>query len=153
MKREELITQLEDIHQQYAKDKLNCAERTFLSIHGVLETDIPAHAVSLLTGFGGGVGGSHQSICGAVVGSIAALDLIWGRRKPAHESSKQAYALAREFLGQFKSRFGKEICGELIGDLLRINKFNSEERKMRCYQYCDNAMKICLELLIQHQIL
>lgn len=153
MKREELLAQLELTHQQYAKDKLNCAERTFLLIHGIVNTDIPPHAVSLLTGFGGGVGGSHQSICGAVSGSIAALNLVWGRRKPAHESSQPAYTLAREFLGQFKSRFGTEICGELIGDLLRVNKFHSEERKTRCYQYCDNAMKICVELLMQHQIL
>jgi C_GCAxxG_C_C family probable redox protein len=153
MKHDELLTQLERTHQQYAKDKLNCAERTFLLIHGIVDTDIPAHVVSLLTGFGGGVGGSHQSICGAVVGSVAALNLIWGRRQPAHDSSKQAYALAREFLGQFKSRFGTELCGELIGDLLRVNKFHSDERKTRCYQYCDHAMKICVELLIQHQIL
>ena len=88
-----------------------------------------------------------------MTGSIAALNLVWGRRKPATESSKPAYAMASELLNQFKSRFGTEICGELIGDLLRVNQFESEERKARCYQYCDNAMKICLDLLIQHDIL
>jgi C_GCAxxG_C_C family probable redox protein len=107
----------------------------------------------MLTGFGGGIGGSHQSVCGAVVGSVAALNLVWGRRKPAHESNKLSYAVAREFLSQFKSQFGTELCGELIGDLLRVNQFHSEERKTRCYQYCDHAMKICLDLLIYHDIL
>jgi C_GCAxxG_C_C family probable redox protein len=150
MNQDKLINQLESIHQQFVNDKLNCAERTFLAIHGIITTDIPEHAVSMLTGFGGGIGGSHQSVCGAVTGSIAALNLVWGRRKPASESSKPAYVIASEFLNQFKSRFSTEICGELIGDLLRVNKFQSEERKDRCYQYCDNAMKLCLELLIQH---
>jgi C_GCAxxG_C_C family probable redox protein len=153
MKQDEFIMQLEQLHQQYANKKLNCAERTFLAIHDIVTTDIPRHAVSILTGFGGGIGGSHQSVCGAVIGSVAALDLVWGRRKPAHESSKPAYAIARDFLGQFQSRFGTEICGELIGDLLRVNKFHSEKRKARCYQFCDHAMKICLDLLIQHGIL
>jgi C_GCAxxG_C_C family probable redox protein len=153
MSHDELIEKLEDIHQQYADEKLNCAERTFLAIHGIVKTDVPSHAVSILTGFGGGIGGSHQSVCGAVTGSVAALDLVWGRRKPAHESNKPAYAIAHDFLSQFKSRFGTEICGELIGDLLRVNKFHTEERKARCYQYCDHAMKICLDLLIQHEIL
>jgi C_GCAxxG_C_C family probable redox protein len=153
MNHEELINKLEGIHQQFVDEKLNCAERTFLAIHSLVTTDLPEHAVSMLTGFGGGIGGSHQSVCGAVSGSIAALDLVWGRRKPAHESSKPAYAIASEFLNQFTSRFGTEICGELLGDLLHANKFQSEERKARCYQYCDNAMKISLDLLIQHNIL
>jgi C_GCAxxG_C_C family probable redox protein len=153
MNQEELLTKLEGIHQQYSNDKLNCAERTFLAIHGIVQTDIPGHAVSMLTGFGGGIGGSHQSVCGAVTGSIAALNLVWGRRQPASESSKPAYAIASEFLNQFKSRFGTEICGELIGDLLRVNQFQSEERKARCYQYCDNAIKMCVDLLKQHEIL
>jgi C_GCAxxG_C_C family probable redox protein len=153
MNQDALINKLEGIHQQFVNDKLNCAERTFLAIHGLVTTDIPKHAVSMLTGFGGGIGGSHQSVCGAVTGSIAALNLVWGRQKPAHESSKPAYAIANEFLNQFKSRFGTEICGQLIGDLLRVNQFQSEERKARCYQYCDNAMKICLDLLIQREIL
>jgi C_GCAxxG_C_C family probable redox protein len=153
MNPDKLITQLERIHQQYSDDKLNCAERTFLAIHGIVQTDIPGHAVSMLTGFGGGIGGSHQSVCGAVTGSIAALNLVWGRRNPSSESSKPAYAIASEFLNQFKSRFGTEICGELIGDLLRVNQFQSEERKARCYQYCDNAIKMCVDLLAQHEIL
>ena len=150
MNKDALSNKLESIHQQFVNDKLNCAERTFLAIHGIVTTDIPQHTVSMLTGFGGGIGGSHQSVCGAVTGSIAALNLVWGRRQPASESSKPAHAMASEFLNQFKSRFGTEICGELIGDLLRVNKFQSEERKARCFQYCDNAMKLCLDLLIQH---
>lgn len=151
MTHDELLEQLEDTHRQYSEDKLNCAERTFLLIHGIIDTDIPAHAVSMLTGFGGGIGGSHHSTCGAVTGSIAALNLVWGRRNPAHESSQPAYTIAREFLGQFTSRFGTALCGELIGDLLRVNKFHSDERRTRCYQYCNTAMKICVELLLQHQ--
>ena len=153
MNPDELITQLEGIHQQYSNDKLNCAERTFLTIHGIVQTDIPSHSVSMLTGFGGGIGGSHQSVCGAVTGTIAALNLVWGRRQPASESSKPAYAIASGFLSQFNSRCGTEICGELIGDLLRVNQFQSEEWKARCYQYCNYAIKMCVDLLKQHGIL
>jgi hypothetical protein len=62
----ELYRQAEALHQTYAAAELNCAERVFLIMHRLLETDIPAEAVCLMTGFGGGVGGARDNLSRAI---------------------------------------------------------------------------------------
>lgn len=145
--REELERHVKNIHAKLVKEKSNCAERTFLTIRSIMETDIPSEAVALLTGLGGGIGGTHSSVCGAVTGGVAALGLVYGRRNPSNESNKEAYRTAREFYCRFKSRFGTEVCRDLIRDLLRANKFDSEERKERCHQYTSYAIELCIEII------
>jgi len=144
---EEIDRQVESRHQQYVDAKMTCSERVFLTVYSVLDTEFPAEVVALLTGFGGGVGGTHASLCGAVAGGVAAIGSVYGRRKPAEESRDRAYEVARAFLCEFKSKFGSEVCGELLGDLLRKNGFDSDERKERCFQYTLNAAKMCVKLL------
>jgi len=146
---EYLEKQINNIHENLVSQKLNCAERTFLTVKSFLETNISSEAVTLLTGFGGGIGGTHGSVCGAVTGGVCALGLMFGRRKPAEESREKAYETARDFISQFKSKFGTEICVELIGDLLRVNKFDSDERRERCFNYTLNAIKLCTNIIIK----
>ena len=150
LNKEDLEKEIDSIHKNLVNQKLNCAERTFLTVKSFLETNIPSEAVTLLTGFGGGIGGTHESVCGAVTGGVCALGLVFGRRKPAEESSEKAYAVARDFICKFRSRFGTEVCGELIGDLLRVNKFDSDERRERCFNYTLNAIKLCTDIIIKN---
>lgn len=149
--REDLQRQVEDLHQQYIEEKLSCSERTFLAVRSIIHTEVPPETVALLTGFGGGIGGTHASVCGAVSGCVAAIGLIYGRRHPATESSARAYEVARDFFGQFKSRFGSEVCGALIGDLLKRNAFDSEERRNRCVQYTRHAIRLCVDALLKYE--
>ena len=148
-----MLQQVERLHAQYVEDKLSCSERTFLVVRSVVDTDVPPETVALLTGFGGGIGGTHGSVCGAVSGCVAAIGLIHGRRHPAKESSDRAYEVARDFLCQFKSRFGSEVCGALIGDLLKTNAFDSEARRERCFQYTRQAIRLCVDTLRKYEIL
>ncbi len=147
----DLQRQVERLHAQYVEEKLSCSERTFLAVRSVVDTDVPPETVALLTGFGGGIGGTHGSVCGAVSGCVAAIGLIYGRRHPAKESSARAYEVARDFFCQFKSRFGSEVCGVLIGDLLKRNAFDSEERRDRCFQYTCHAIRLCVDTLRKYE--
>lgn len=150
LNKEDLEKQINSIHENLVNQKLNCAERTFLTVKNFLETNISSEAVTILTGFGGGIGGTHESVCGAVTGGVCALGLMFGRYKPAEKSSEKAYEVTRDFICQFKSKFGTEVCGELIGDLLRVNKFDSDERKERCFNYTLNAIKLCMDIIIKN---
>jgi C_GCAxxG_C_C family probable redox protein len=147
----DLMERLESLHKQYVEEKLSCSERTFLTVRSVVDTDVPSEVVALLTGFGGGIGGTHASVCGAVSGGVAALGLIYGRRHPAEEQRDRAYEVARDFFCQFKSRFGSEVCGALIGDLLKANGFDSEARRERCFQYTLHAVHLCVDLLAKYE--
>jgi len=148
--REELLRQVESLHRKYAEG-LNCSERVFLTLHGLLETDIPSEAVALLSGFGGGVAGIRDGMCGAVSGGVAAIGLVYGRRKPPEGNRERMYEVPRDFVSRFKTRFGTTICRELIGDLLREGTAESEERRrQRCSQYTLDAAKMCVDVLSKY---
>jgi len=148
---EDLMRQVEHLHTQYVEDRLPCSERTFLIVHSVVDTTVPAEAMALLTCFAGGVG--HATMCGAVSGGLAALGLTYGRRHPTEERHHEAGAIARDFLSQFKSRFGSELCSVLIGDTLHTNTYDSDERRQRCRAYTLHAVKLCVDLLAKYEAL
>lgn len=129
-------------------DGSNCAERVFLSLHGLMESDIPATAVCMLTGLGGGIGGAREGVCGAVSGGVAALGLIHGREHPPEGDRLWTYEVCRDFVSRFHTAFGATVCRELVGDLLRQTTAEAEEqRKARCRQYTLAAVRLCLETL------
>lgn len=149
--REELFRQATIIHDGYVP-ALNCAERVFLTAHALVETDIPAESVALMTGLGGGVAGVRGDVCGAVSGAVAAIGLIYGRPHPPHGNRERAYEVARDFVGQFRTAFGATGCGELVGDLLREGTAEAEERrKARCAQYTLKAVHLCLDTLMRFE--
>ena len=147
--REELFRQAEAIHEGYVAG-LNCAERVFLTVRAFVETDIPPEAVALLSGLGGGVGGTREGVCGAVSGGVAAIGLIYGRPSPPAGSKELAYEVCRDFVCQFQTAFGATVCRDLIGDLLHEGTTAAEERrKARCCQYTLKAIQMCLDTLIR----
>ncbi|OGB95007.1 MAG: hypothetical protein A2Z31_05895 [candidate division NC10 bacterium RBG_16_65_8] len=149
--REELFQRAQAIHDGYVPG-LNCAERVFLAVHALVETDIPAQAVALLSGLGGGVGGTRDEICGAVSGGVAAIGLLHGRPNPHEGNRERAYEVARDFVCQFRTAFGTSGCRELVGDLLREGTAEAEEqRKARCVQYTLKAVRMCLETLARFE--
>lgn len=132
-------------------DWSNCAERVFLSLHALMESDIPATAVCMLTGMGGGIGGARGGVCGAVSGGVAALGLIHGREHPPEGDRLWTYEVCRDFVSRFQTAFGATVCGELVGDLLRETTDEAEEqRKARCRKYTLAAVRMCLETLDRH---
>jgi C_GCAxxG_C_C family probable redox protein len=148
--RQELLQHAEEIHKGYG-DRLNCAERVFLTLHRLMDADIPAEAVCLLSGLGGGVGGTRQDICGALTGGVAALGLVHGRQKPPEGSREQAYEVSRDFVCRFRNAYGATVCRELIGDLTcQATPEAEERRKARCAQYTLNVIRMCIDTLAKH---
>ncbi|MFA5026593.1 MAG: C-GCAxxG-C-C family protein [Candidatus Methylomirabilota bacterium] len=146
-----LYRQAEELHQACA-ESMNCSERVFLVLHRLMETDIPPQAVSLMSGFGGGVGGTRENACGAVTGGVAAIGLIHGRPNPPEGSRVRAYEVSREFVSQFRTTFGMTGCRELIGDLTREATPEAEaKRKARCFQYTLAAIKAAIDTLKKYE--
>lgn len=149
--RGEMFRRAEAIHEGYVAG-LNCAERVFLTVHALLDTDIPPQAVAMLSGLGGGVGGTRDEICGAISGGVAAIGLIHGRPNPPEGNRERVYEVARDFVSQFQTAFGACGCCELVGDLLREATAEAEERrKARCAQYTLKAVRMCLDTLARFE--
>jgi C_GCAxxG_C_C family probable redox protein len=145
------VAQAKRMHDGYVAD-LNCAERVFLTLHALIDSDIPPTAVTLLSGMGGGVGGTRESLCGAVSGGIAAIGLIHGRPNPPEGNRERVYEAPREFVSLFRTAFGTTICRELVGDLLREGTADADERrKIRCSQYTLKAVRLCLDTLVRFE--
>lgn len=149
--RKELYRQAEELHAAYA-DPMNCAERVFRVLHQLLETDLPLEAGCMLSGFGGGVGGTRDNLCGAIAGGVAAIGLAHGRRNPPEGSRERAYEVSREFVCRFRTAFGQTVCEALVGDLTREATPEAEERrKARCFQYTLTALKAAIDTLQKYE--
>ncbi len=147
--RTRLFESAEKIHSGYVEG-LNCAERVFCTVHALVETGLPREAVRLLSGMGGGVGGTRDGVCGAVSGGVAALGLIYGRPNPPAGSRERAYETSRDFIAQFRTAFGSTVCRDLVGDLLREACADAEaRRKARCAQYTLKAIQLCLDTMLR----
>lgn len=69
-------------------------------------------AARMATGLGGGVGGTHQELCGALSGGVLVIGALHGRhRLPA--SDEPAYSLAARYRERFLAELGATQCEQI----------------------------------------
>ena len=90
----------------------------------------------IATAFGGGIAG-RGDVCGAVVGSVMAIGLRYGREEP-WQSRDKAYALTQEFCQRFQEEMGHLCCRELTGMDL------STPEGVQAYWNSDVPLRVCL---------
>lgn len=77
--------------------------------HGIQSDIIPGIA----TGFCGGMARTN-GLCGALIGGIMALGILFGRKSP-EESHYKIYSLTERLVHDFESHFGSRVCADLLG--------------------------------------
>ena len=123
MQPEEVVARVQKRAKELFRTGFNCAECVLEAVLAEVETGLPLEAMCLMTGFGGGMG-QFGDTCGALVGGIAALGAVYGRRQsPA--SSKAGfeemfgtpglYNLFNRLPHEFQARFGSTQCRVLTG--------------------------------------
>jgi C_GCAxxG_C_C family probable redox protein len=115
---EDVIAQVKARAKANFKTGLNCAESVFEAVLAHVDTGLPSETLCVMTGFGGG-GGLFGDTCGALVGAMAALGAVYGRRqvptnpKEATEElngNPGLYRLFNRLPNEFKRRFGSTQC-------------------------------------------
>ena len=124
----------------YFKEGYNCAEAVFLTYRELLAPEMDPSMVRLMTGFGGGVGESG-CMCGALTGSIAALNMIKGRTTN-QVSRDEAYRFAKEFSEKFTEKYGVTCCRAL-----NPHPFETREHLTNCLKITGNTSKMLMEFL------
>jgi len=132
---------------QYHKQGYNCAQSVagaFSDLTGLEPEQIFAAAGS----FGGGVGASHEELCGAVSGALLVLGLLHPHtRGEDRESKREVLGLAKQFRQRFMETFGHTRCG----DLLRARPGTSEKTpaalRLGLTAHCDIMVVTAVELL------
>jgi len=124
----------------YFKEGYNCAEAIFLTYRELLAPEMDPSMVKLMTGFGGGCG-EAGCMCGALSGSIVALNMLKGRSSN-RESRDEVYRLAKEFNERFAEKFGATCCRAL-----NPHPFGTREHLANCLKITGNTSKMLMEFL------
>ena len=118
MQPEEVIAKVKEKAKGNFRAGLNCAESVFEAFISVVDVALPHETMCLMTGFGGG-GGLFGDTCGALVGAMAALGAVYGRREiPADPKTGKEqmhgqpglYRLFNRLPNEFQQRFGSTQC-------------------------------------------
>jgi len=80
-----------------------------LAVGGPLLSPLDPMCVRMSTGFGGGVGGSRDELCGAFSAGVMILGGLYGRTT-AQEDSEKVYAVVKEWRRRFLERWQTATC-------------------------------------------
>jgi C_GCAxxG_C_C family probable redox protein len=115
---EEVIAKVKKRAKANFRTGLNCAESVFEAVIAHVEVGLPHATMCVMTGFGGG-GGHFGDTCGALVGAMAALGAVYGRREvpaDARAATEELYGepglyrLFNRLPNEFQQRFGSTQC-------------------------------------------
>lgn len=91
------------------KKHYHCAEAFTIAVGDHFFGRIDNRARRMTTGFSGGVGGTHEEMCGALFGGILMIGAIYGRAWP-FESDETCYKKSVAYRQQFIESFGGSSC-------------------------------------------
>ena len=88
-------------------------------------------SIGIAAGFGGGVGGSHEELCGAISGGVLALGLLFP------EDRRKCYALSKEFRRRFQEVFGRTCCRELLEARPKLDERTPAAKRLNAVTHCN----------------
>lgn len=132
---------------QYHKEGWNCAQSVAGACAG-LAGRTPEEVMPLLGGFGGGVGGSHEEVCGAVSGGTLILSLCFPFAQSGDQAAKrELYRVTKEFRRRFSDVFGLTRCADLLRSRPGVTERNAAARRLGVTTHCDNMIVTAVEIL------
>lgn len=140
--RDQLLIEARNTSGNYFKEGNNCAEAIFKTFQPYLAPEMDKDLVRLVTGFGSGVG-EAGCMCGALTGSIVAINMVKGRTSK-EESRQEAYDYAKEFHDRFQEKYGVTCCRAL-----NPHPFETREHLTTCLKITGNTGKLLMEFLLE----
>ncbi|MCP4668987.1 MAG: C_GCAxxG_C_C family protein [Deltaproteobacteria bacterium] len=92
---------------------LHCAEVISKTVLEAFSDKPHIEVIKSASGFGGGIAGSTEELCGAFTGGVIALGGLLGREEPG-EDMRDCGALIKDFKGTFKDAFGSLNCSHIL---------------------------------------
>ena len=132
---------------QYHKEGWNCAQSVAAACAD-LAGRTPEEVLPLMGGFGGGMGGSHEEVCGAVSGGVLILSLCFpfGRQGDL-DAKRNLYRIAKEYRRRFFEVFGHTRCADLLRARPGVTDRNPASQRLGVTAHCDNMVVTAVELL------
>lgn len=132
---------------QYHKQRYNCAQ-SVAAAFADLTGWTPEQLLASAAGFGGGCGGSHEELCGAVSGALMVLGILFPFTGEGDmEAKRKVYGLAKDFRQRFFDIFGHTRCIDLLRARPGISERTRAARRLEISKHCDIMVVTAVELL------
>jgi len=118
----------------------HCAEVVAKTVLEIYSDKLPNDIIRAASGFGGGIAGTTEELCGAFTGGVLTLGYFFGRENPGEEMSKNGL-LIKEFKKKFYDDFGSLSCPEIL------NTFSEEEGQLGCVRVTAGATVMVANIL------
>ncbi len=115
LSKEEIFENLDRKAQEYLALCGNCAQTSFITLQEQFELEDNGAILKALTPFPGIA--LRGETCGAVIGSLMALGLIYGRGREKLDdfrSYQRSLPSARRFCRRFEEEMGSTMCGDIV---------------------------------------
>jgi len=106
--------------------------------------------------FGGGLA-AHGEVCGAIIGGLAAISLLFGRSEAGKQEDFKMWKYSRVFMNRFKKEVadGKIMCREIAGvdwlDFDQVKQYRASDKYESCRQLVGKTAKIAGAILEEAQ--
>jgi C_GCAxxG_C_C family probable redox protein len=114
---------------------LHCAEVISKTLLETFSGKAKPEVIKAASGFGGGIAGSTEELCGALTGGIIAIGALLGRENPG-DDLRDCGGLTNKFKKQFLSQFGSLKCRDIL------DGFSEKESHIGCVKLTAEASVI-----------
>lgn len=136
MKKEDLEKEAFDYHY----NGFCCSEAISKTIINHFAENPEGYPIKVASGFCGGLGRSHEDICGALTGGIIAVGYLYGRTEQGKDLS-EASRIITDFRKAFAEAFGSTNCAAIL-DIL-----GEQEKYIKCKQLTGKATGLLVDIL------
>ena len=131
----------------YREKGFNCAQAVLASFGDL--THLPEkEALSVSGGFGGGIGGTHEEICGALSGAVIVLSLLYPHVEEYDaEGKRRIYGIIKELRKRFQEKFSETCCGDLLRTKIEIDDRLPAAKALGITNHCAVLIVSAVELV------
>ncbi len=97
----------------YMDGQLHCAEAILKALMELRAEKQCEDIPRIATAFGGGIGGTHEDVCGALTGALVAIGYLRGRPEPGGDPAP-AYRAAAALRRRFIEEHGSSNCAAIL---------------------------------------
>jgi C_GCAxxG_C_C family probable redox protein len=119
---------------------LHCAEVIYKTTLEIFSEEPDPGMVRIASGFGGGIAGSTEELCGAFTGGVIAIGHFLGRKEPG-DDLRDCGAITKKFKEIFEKEFGTLNCKTIL------KGFDKQENAIGCVKLTATATVLLANLL------
>ncbi len=123
---------------------LHCAEALSKTVLEAVSPESHPDVVKASSGFGGGIAGTTEDLCGGFTGGVLTLGALLGRDSGLEEL-KDCGRLIKELRKRFLKEFGSVQCGAIL------KGFNEAQKPFMCAKVTAKGAEIVADLLNEYQ--